>query len=75
MKLLTNAKILKNGEFETVSILVEGQHIKQIATQIEVDTNTEIIDVKGQFVSPGLVDVHVHLREPGGEHKETIATG
>ncbi|ANQ63974.1 dihydroorotase [Staphylococcus equorum] len=75
MKLLTNAKILKNGEFETVSILVEGQHIKQIATQIEVDTNTETIDVKGQFVSPGLVDVHVHLREPGGEHKETIATG
>lgn len=30
---------------------------------------------KGHFVSPGFVDVHVHLREPGGEYKETIETG
>ncbi|WP_258953790.1 dihydroorotase, partial [Staphylococcus caeli] len=75
MKLLTNAKILQNGELETASILIEGQHIKKIAPQIEVDAETEVIDVQGQFVSPGFVDVHVHLREPGGEHKETIATG
>lgn len=33
------------------------------------------IDVTGKLISPGLVDVHVHLREPGGEHKETIETG
>ena len=33
------------------------------------------IDLKGCIVSPGLIDVHVHLREPGGEHKETIETG
>lgn len=75
MKLLTNAKILKNGELTTVSILIEGQHIKKIAPHIDVTSETEVIDVKGQFVSPGLVDVHVHLREPGGEHKETIETG
>jgi len=35
----------------------------------------EVIDAAGLVVSPGLVDLHVHLREPGGEHKETIATG
>lgn len=75
MKLLNNAKILQNGEFKEVSILIEGQHIKKIAPQIEVNAEIEVIDVKGQFVSPGLVDVHVHLREPGGEHKETIETG
>jgi len=33
------------------------------------------IDAAGLWVTPGLIDMHVHLREPGGEHKETIATG
>ncbi|MFQ3792717.1 dihydroorotase [Staphylococcus nepalensis] len=75
MKLLTNTKILQEGELKSASILIEGKYIKKIAPQIEVDNNIEIIDVHGQFVSPGLVDVHVHLREPGGEHKETIVTG
>jgi len=75
MKLLTNTKILREGELKSASILIEGKYIKKIAPQIEVDNNIEIINVHGQFVSPGLVDVHVHLREPGGEHKETIVTG
>lgn len=75
MKLLTNTKILQEGELKSASILIEGKYIKKIAPQIEVDNNIEIINVHGQFVSPGLVDVHVHLREPGGEHKETIVTG
>ncbi|NIS74161.1 MAG: amidohydrolase family protein, partial [Deltaproteobacteria bacterium] len=35
----------------------------------------EVIDAEGKIVSPGLVDIHVHLREPGYEHKETIRTG
>ncbi|WP_214269300.1 dihydroorotase [Staphylococcus pseudoxylosus] len=75
MKLLTNAQILQDGELTKVSILIDGKYIKKIAPQIDVDADTEEIDLKGQFVSPGLVDVHVHLREPGGEHKETIETG
>src|SRR5699024_5109129 len=41
-----------------------------------VTTRAEkVIDCKGAFISPGFVDVHVHLREPGGEHKETIQSG
>ena len=36
---------------------------------------SEVIDAKGLLVSPGFIDLHVHLREPGGEHKETIETG
>ncbi|RIP11932.1 dihydroorotase, partial [Staphylococcus gallinarum] len=44
MKLLTNAKILKNGELTTVSILIEGQHIKKIAPHIDVISETEVID-------------------------------
>ena len=48
--------------------------IKEIE-QIFRSNNHEVIDVKGQLVTPGFVDLHVHLREPGGEHKETIETG
>ena len=38
-------------------------------------TGHEVIDAAGKLVSPGFIDMHVHLREPGFEHKETIATG
>ncbi|NBS51093.1 MAG: dihydroorotase, partial [Spartobacteria bacterium] len=38
-------------------------------------SETETLDARGLVVSPGLIDIHVHLREPGQSHKETIATG
>ena len=74
MKLIKNAQILDNGELKQASILIDGD-IKEINNNIEVDENVEVIDAQGHFVAPGLIDVHVHLREPGGEHKETIKTG
>ena len=75
MKLIKNAQILQNGELKQVDILIEGERIKMIDDQIDNTLDAEEIDAQGQFVAPGLVDVHVHLREPGGEHKETIETG
>lgn len=75
MKLIKNARILQNGELQQVDILIEGERIKMIDDQIDNTLDAEKIDAQGQFVAPGLVDVHVHLREPGGEHKETIETG
>lgn len=75
MILIQNAKMLKAGTLKQVDVLIQEGKIKSIATQIEPQSEMKIIDAKGHFLSPGFIDVHVHLREPGGEHKETIETG
>ncbi len=56
-------------------ILVEGGCVTRIAPPGELARADNALDATGCIVAPGLVDVHVHLREPGGEHKETIASG
>src|SRR5688572_25109325 len=55
-------------------LLVDGK-VAQIGLSLSVPDETLTYEVGGLIVCPGLIDVHVHLREPGGEHKETIATG
>ncbi len=55
-------------------ILVEDGIIKEVKEKIKVKAD-EVIDARGLWVTPGLIDVHVHLREPGYEYKETIKTG
>ena len=62
----------RNGQFD---VLIDGDRIVKIGTDISAD-GARVIDVPAGFlVTPGLIDMHVHLREPGQEHKETIATG
>ncbi len=56
-------------------ILIEGNKIKQIDSFIESNEQMQVIDATGLFVGPGLVDVHVHFRDPGLTHKEDIMTG
>ena len=76
MKLLIqNASyIASNGENKQADILIEDGIITKIENQIETSVDRKI-NAAGMLVSPGFVDLHVHLREPGGEKKETIATG
>ena len=64
-----------SNELVAKDVLIENGKIVEIDSQIDADSTTEVIDGKGKLLSPGFIDVHIHLREPGGEHKETIATG
>ncbi|MBR1905744.1 MAG: dihydroorotase [Clostridiales bacterium] len=68
--ILTNCKVFGNDKADKVFI-EDGKFAKEFAE----DKADRVIDLKGAMVTPGLVDMHCHLREPGGEYKETIATG
>lgn len=58
-----------------LDLLVADGRVARLGEAIEAPDGAEVIDAAGLVVTPGLIDVHVHLREPGGEHKETIASG
>src|SRR6266550_2466536 len=65
-----------NGRDGVFDVLVEGTRISRVGRHLAVDADVNVIDVpSGLVVCPGLIDMHVHLREPGQEHKETVATG
>jgi dihydroorotase len=76
MKLLIkNGRVIDpaNNLDEIRDVLVEDSKISRVAKNIKVDAD-KIIGAKDMIVMPGIVDMHVHLREPGREDKETIAT-
>ena len=76
--LIKGGKIIdpKNSVEGIYDLLIEDGKIKEIGDNIATDSlDIEIIDASGKLVFPGLIDMHVHLREPGLEHKETIHTG
>ena len=56
-------------------LLIEHGKVGKLGTQLEAPQGATIIDASGKLVCPGLIDMHVHLREPGYEYKETVATG
>lgn len=56
-----------------LDILVEGDKIAKIAENLNAEAD-QVIDCSGYIIMPGMIDVHCHLREPGGEHKGTIET-
>lgn len=67
-----NGLIYRGGRFEKGRLVVEES---RVAAACEPQAGDRIIDLGGRPLVPGLVDVHVHLREPGFPQKETIATG
>ncbi len=77
MKLLIkNGRVVDpaNNLDEICDICVENSKISKVGKNLKIDVDTTI-DATGKIVIPGLVDMHVHLREPGREDKETVSTG
>jgi dihydroorotase len=74
--LIKNAVIVNADKLakQPQDILIEKGVIRKIASSIK-EEKAKTIDAKGKLVFPGLIDIHVHFREPGQEHKETIESG
>ena len=65
-----------NGRDGAFDVLIDGDRIARVAHALPVESDMTVVDLPpGLVVCPGLIDMHVHLREPGQEHKETVATG
>lgn len=75
--LLKNGRILDPSQDLDIigSVLIEDDQIIEFGEITDLEDVDEIYDCTGMWITPGLVDPHVHLREPGDEHKETIITG
>jgi dihydroorotase len=76
MKLIKNGRVIDpKSQFDArADILIDGQKIIAIGQDL-TQADAEIIDATGKIVAPGLIDGHVHFREPGQTHKEDIHTG
>ena len=74
--LIKNGTVVNPGDQTEVKadVLVEDGVIKKIAPRQSVRAE-RVIDAKGCYVMPGFIDMHVHLRDPGQEYKETLETG
>jgi len=71
--LLKNGKVVNEGTIQELDVLIDGDIISKIASGIS-DASAKVVDVKGKYVLPGVIDDQVHFREPGLTHKGTIAT-
>ncbi|MEK6452252.1 MULTISPECIES: dihydroorotase [Myroides] len=70
--LITNGKIVNEGQIFNADILIKDGVIAKIGSSIEVSNDVQVIDAKGSYVIPGMIDDQVHFREPGLTHKGDI---
>ncbi|WP_414841719.1 dihydroorotase [Enterococcus saccharolyticus] len=74
--LIKNGKIISHdNQLTPVSVWIKEGRIHAIGEEFDTESFDQVVDAKGQLITPGLVDVHVHFREPGFTYKETIETG
>ncbi|MGL4347536.1 MAG: dihydroorotase [Chitinophagaceae bacterium] len=73
--LIKNGTVIFPNEVKESDILIENRKIKNIGTALEIEPVEQVINAKGLHIFPGLIDIHVHFREPGFEYKEDIESG
>lgn len=73
--LIKNGKVVFKDGVEKKDVRISGGKIERIADFVEAEKGEEVIDASGLHIFPGLIDMHVHLREPGFEYKEDIESG
>lgn len=73
--LLKNGRRVVDGQLVASDVLIEDGKIAAIGADLSASDDATVYDLAGNLITPGLIDVHVHLREPGYTNKETIATG
>ena len=72
--LITNARLVNEGETRDVDVLIEGERIRKIGSGLAAGANTKILDAGGKLLMPGMIDDQVHFREPGLTNKGDLAT-
>ena len=72
--LITNARLVNEGETLDADVLIEGERISKIAASITAGDDVEVIDASGRLLLPGMIDDQVHFREPGLTNKGDLAT-
>ena len=72
--LFKNGLVYYHQKLSSLDVLVEGDTIKAIEEKID-EKDAQVIDLDGKLLTHSFIDIHVHLREPGFEYKETVATG
>ena len=74
---IVNGRVIdpSQGLDRRLSVVVKNGKIAELSDRRPTSIDGEVIDAKGAVVTPGFVDLHVHLREPGEEYKEDIESG
>ena len=72
--LITNANIVNEGTITQADLLIKEGRIDKIGQNLSAEGAVDVIDAKGKYLLPGLIDDQVHFREPGLTHKANIYT-
>jgi dihydroorotase len=72
--LIMNARLVNEGEIHDADLLIAGERIEKVAGNIAADSGVEVIDAKGRYLIPGMIDDQVHFREPGLTNKGDLAS-